>query len=223
VFNVAAQNGVEGMLEEMVFKSMKKRIDPYLEPGEEFLSVTTPLEAVGSMHGYLFGGEIGFQIKAASRDRAQAKAQAGTENEGNVKVATANMTLAITSRRLLIFKFGNGRSPKPEFLLTSIPIGEVESIIVGHSSGLTRPVTLNIHGRSYDLEVRRAVDTTTLVSAFSQVKSRASTMAPQGGLQSAEVEPTSAPLPPANWYDDPQHVARLRYWDGTQWTDYTAD
>jgi hypothetical protein len=30
------------------------------------------------------------------------------------------------------------------------------------------------------------------------------------------------PLPPAGWYADPHHLARLRYWDGTQWTDHTA-
>jgi len=36
------------MLDKMVFNSWKKRIDPYLEPGEELLSVTTPLEAEGS-------------------------------------------------------------------------------------------------------------------------------------------------------------------------------
>lgn len=29
------------------------------------------------------------------------------------------------------------------------------------------------------------------------------------------------PLPPADWYDDPHHVARLRYWDGSQWTEHT--
>jgi hypothetical protein len=29
--------------------------------------------------------------------------------------------------------------------------------------------------------------------------------------------------PKADWYPDPQGVARLRYWDGTQWTDQTAD
>lgn len=28
--------------------------------------------------------------------------------------------------------------------------------------------------------------------------------------------------PPADWYADPQKVARLRYWDGAQWTDNTA-
>lgn len=28
---------------------------------------------------------------------------------------------------------------------------------------------------------------------------------------------------PADWYPDPQGVKRLRYWDGSQWTDHTAD
>lgn len=29
--------------------------------------------------------------------------------------------------------------------------------------------------------------------------------------------------PKADWYPDPQGQSRLRYWDGTQWTDQTAD
>jgi Protein of unknown function (DUF2510) len=33
---------------------------------------------------------------------------------------------------------------------------------------------------------------------------------------------TPPPLPPADWYADPHHVARLRYWDGTRWTEHTA-
>lgn len=47
------------------------------------------------------------------------------------------------------------------------------------------------------------------------------------GVDEALVRPVDGetpppPLPPAQWYDDPQHVARLRYWDGAQWTDHTA-
>jgi len=201
----------------MVFNSMKKRIAPYLEPGEELLSVTSPLIAQGMTHGFLLGGNIGLQMKAASRDRAQAAVQAGPADVSEVNLKSANMTLAITSRRLLIFKFGHGSSPKPEFLLSSIPINEVESIIVGHMSGLTRPVTLNVHGRSFDLEAGRVVNTKTLVSAFAQVKSGTPGIALGEGL-----EGTSGSLPPADWYADPQHVARLRYWDGGQWTDNTA-
>jgi hypothetical protein len=55
------------------------------------------------------------------------------------------------------------------------------------------------------------------------------------GAQSASPQPTapavapivatpavSAPTVQPGWYDDPQRVARLRWWDGQQWTDYTS-
>lgn len=32
-----------------------------------------------------------------------------------------------------------------------------------------------------------------------------------------------AALPPANWYPDPRGLKRLRYWDGTTWTEHVAD
>jgi uncharacterized RDD family membrane protein YckC len=40
-----------------------------------------------------------------------------------------------------------------------------------------------------------------------------------------EPPPLPAPSsgPPADWYPDPHGVKRLRYWDGTTWTDHTAD
>jgi hypothetical protein len=41
-------------------------------------------------------------------------------------------------------------------------------------------------------------------------------------LRPADDEMAPLPLPPADWYDDPHHVARLRYWDGAQWTEHTA-
>lgn len=46
------------------------------------------------------------------------------------------------------------------------------------------------------------------------------------------IEPPPAPPPPpppppsnipADWYPDPKGEKRLRYWDGTAWTDHTAD
>ena len=36
-------------------------------------------------------------------------------------------------------------------------------------------------------------------------------------------EPEPAPAVPADWYPDPHGVARLRYWDGSAWTDHVAD
>jgi hypothetical protein len=66
---------------------------------------------------------------------------------------------------------------------------------------------------------------------------------PLGGGQPAAAQPTGTPAgvgaasagpadpgagaaaggPKADWYPDPQGQARLRYWDGSQWTDQTAD
>ena len=36
-------------------------------------------------------------------------------------------------------------------------------------------------------------------------------------------EPEPAPTVPADWYPDPHGKHRLRYWDGSAWTDHTAD
>jgi uncharacterized RDD family membrane protein YckC len=35
--------------------------------------------------------------------------------------------------------------------------------------------------------------------------------------------PQAPPSWPANWYPDPSRERRLRYWDGSQWTQHTAD
>ena len=36
-------------------------------------------------------------------------------------------------------------------------------------------------------------------------------------------QPTPQQLAPANWYPDPYHQARLRYWDGRNWTEHVAN
>jgi uncharacterized RDD family membrane protein YckC len=35
--------------------------------------------------------------------------------------------------------------------------------------------------------------------------------------------PAAAASPPPDWYPDPKGESRLRYWDGSGWTDHTAD
>lgn len=44
------------------------------------------------------------------------------------------------------------------------------------------------------------------------------------GLGAAPLGPvqTGPALPPPNWYPDPARLAALRWWDGSQWTSYTA-
>jgi hypothetical protein len=49
--------------------------------------------------------------------------------------------------------------------------------------------------------------------------------APAAGAASAGAADPGAGAggnPPPDWYDDPRGEARLRYWDGQQWTDQTA-
>ncbi|HEX8052691.1 MAG TPA: DUF2510 domain-containing protein [Thermoleophilaceae bacterium] len=54
---------------------------------------------------------------------------------------------------------------------------------------------------------------------------------PPPGAEPQQAQPTYPPpvysppepeLPPANWYPDPYYEARLRYWDGQQWTQHVA-
>lgn len=44
----------------------------------------------------------------------------------------------------------------------------------------------------------------------------------EGSVPTVDGEKAPSLMPPADWYNDPHHVARLRYWDGAQWTEHTA-
>jgi hypothetical protein len=158
------------MFDKMVFKALKKRVDPYLAPGEELLSVTG-VQASGmmGMKYFLGGGEVGLAIRGAMRDSKGRDSEASSADEGGVDLPSLNMHLAITSRRLLIFKFGSGKSANPKDLLMDVPIDEVDSIEVGRKGGM-KPVTLTVRGESFELEARLAENTDRLISAFEQTR-----------------------------------------------------
>jgi Protein of unknown function (DUF2510) len=46
---------------------------------------------------------------------------------------------------------------------------------------------------------------------------------PAGGTAPAAGAPDAPAGAKADWYPDPRGEKRLRYWDGSQWTDHTAD
>ena len=157
------------MFDKMTFNLMKKRVDPYLAPGEELLSVTA-VQAPGMMgKKYFLGGEVGLAIRGARRDSKARDNGASDPDDGSIKLPSVNMHLAITSRRLLIFKFGSGKSANPEWLHLDVPIDEVDSIEVGKKGGF-RPVTLTVRGESIELETRLAENTDRLISAFEQTR-----------------------------------------------------
>jgi hypothetical protein len=43
------------------------------------------------------------------------------------------------------------------------------------------------------------------------------------GLPPTSSVTTSAPSSPPDWHPDPKGEARLRYWDGANWTDHTSE
>jgi hypothetical protein len=46
---------------------------------------------------------------------------------------------------------------------------------------------------------------------------------PAAGAPAAAAQPAGGAAAKADWYPDPRGEKRLRYWDGSQWTDHTAD
>lgn len=61
---------------------------------------------------------------------------------------------------------------------------------------------------------------------FAQVQVAAVAIAPPTvTLQVPAAQPLAidAPISPAAWHPDPHGIARLRYWDGTTWTEHTAE
>lgn len=151
--------------------AMKKSVEAYLQPGEDLLNATI-VQGKGMMRMMVAGGAIGAAAAGALRDRKARDASASDDESGGGVELSSKMGLAITSRRLLIFKAGGAMTLKAKELLTDVPIGEVDSIEVGKGT-IAKPVTLTIRGESFQVEAPRASNTDKLVSAFAEAKAGA--------------------------------------------------
>jgi hypothetical protein len=145
----------------MFEKAMEKSVRPYLQPGEELLNVTL-VQGKGIAKAMLAGGVVGAMAVGAHRDR---KAR---EAGGDVQLSS-KMGLALTDRRLLLFKAGGAVTLKAQELLTEVPVAEVDGIDVGKGV-VTKPVTLTIRGEAFQVETPRAANTDKLVAAFAAAK-----------------------------------------------------
>jgi hypothetical protein len=157
----------------MFDKAMKKSVGPYLQPGEELLNVTL-VQGKGMMKTMIAGGAIGAAAVGAMRDRKRAKEDDGGDGSG-VELSS-KMGLAITPRRLLIFKAGGAMTLTAKELLSDIPIADVDSIEVGKGA-ITKPVTLTVRGEAFRVEAAKAVNTDKLVAAFAQAKAGSAAVA----------------------------------------------
>ncbi len=147
----------------MFDKAMKKSIEPYMESGEELLNVMI-VQGKGMTKALVGGGAIGAAAVGALRDR---KAQEAPSS-GAIELAS-KMGLAITSRRLLVFKAGGSMSLSAKELLSAVPLADVDSVEVGKGM-LTKPIALTVRGEQFQVEAPKAANTKEFVAAFEQAK-----------------------------------------------------
>ena len=151
----------------MFDKAMKKSIEDYLEAGEQPLAVII-VQGKGMTKALLAGGAIGAAAIGASRDR---KAKDAGGSESGIELAS-KMGIAVTSRRLLIFKAGGAMTLKAQELLTAVPVGDVDGMEVGKAA-LTKPLTITMRGESFTVEAPKATNPQKLVEALERAKGAA--------------------------------------------------
>jgi hypothetical protein len=150
-------------------KAMKKSIQSYLEPDEQLLHVAI-VQGKGMTRWLVAGGAVGQAAAGALRDR---KAREGAPEEDGSGVALASkMGIAITQRRLLIFKAGGAVTLSAKELLSAIPIEDVDSMTLGKAA-LSKPVIITVRGEPFTVEAPRAFNVNKMVEAFEQAKAGA--------------------------------------------------
>lgn len=140
---------------------MEKSVRPYLQPGEELLNVTL-VQGKGLAKVFMAGGVVGAMAAGARRDRKAAEAG------GDVQMSS-KMGLALTDRRLLLFRAAGAMTLKAQELLTEVPVAELDNVEVGKGV-VTKPVTLTIRGETFHVETPRAANTDRLLDAFAVAK-----------------------------------------------------
>jgi hypothetical protein len=126
------------------------------------------LQGKGMMKAHIGVGALGAAVVGGMRDR---KSRAEAANGGGIELSS-KMGIAITPRRLLLFKAGGAMTLKATELLTEVPIADVDSVEVGKGA-LTKPVTFTVRGESFQVEAPKAANTDKLVEAFTQAKAGA--------------------------------------------------
>jgi hypothetical protein len=147
----------------MFDKAMRKSIEPYLEPGEEVLALVLG-QSKGAGKAMVLGGAVGAAAHAM-RNRG-----AGGDDGGAPVVRLASrMGVAVTSKRLLIFKGGGQLSMKAKELLTELPVSSVDRIEVGKGM-VSTPITVVVGDESFTFEAPRAQPSADLPRALEQAR-----------------------------------------------------
>ena len=138
----------------MFAKSISKSMRPYLDGSEQLLGAVMAQNAganaammVSALRGPLATGKAHDHADRRHSDALDAAGEAGM-------AVDRRMVIAVTSRRLLVFRMGGAFTPKVRELLGEAPIGDVEGIDV-EPAGLSKAVTLRVRGAAIGVETAR--------------------------------------------------------------------
>ena len=129
----------------MFAKSIRNSVQPFLMRSERLLGAVMAQNAGANAAAIAYA--LRGPLATARADAAAAARDAGVRVE-------RRMVIAVTSRRLLIFRMAGAFTPKVKALLGEAPIGEVEGIDVV-PAGLAKAVTLRVRGTAIGIETAR--------------------------------------------------------------------
>jgi hypothetical protein len=146
---------------------LKEEARPFLEDGEEIIAsfVAQPRGTTTSKVGGLAPQAIGGAWAGKSKKGAEA---------ASLKLANP-MALALSDRRLIVFAIETSAMGKPKAvkeLVSSVPVGEVESIQVKRLL-VGKTVKVSANGAEAKLEVGAGQDAKGLAEQFERVKAGA--------------------------------------------------
>ena len=131
----------------MFAKSISNSVQPFLMRSEQLLGAVTAQNAGAN------AAAIAYALRGPLAT-VEAYDRADRRHAGAALEVDRRMIIAVTSRRLLIFRMAGAFKPKVKALLGEAPIGEVEGIDVT-PAGLAKAVTLRVRGSAIGIETAR--------------------------------------------------------------------
>lgn len=130
--------------------ALAKAVRPYLEGDEQLTAVV--LASLPGANAALMARGAGSNVVGSHFDTRAGQAQADAERQG-IRLAQ-RMIVALTSRRLLVFRSSGAFRPGVAELITELPLAAIGSIEVAESK-LSKTVTVRAHGLEFLLETAR--------------------------------------------------------------------
>jgi hypothetical protein len=139
----------------MFSSSITKTVTPHLHAGEVLLAAV-PAQNAGLNSAAMVSALRGPSATARAFERAERRhAAAGEAAAGAGLDVGRRMVIAVTSRRLLVFRAAGAFTVKAAELLGEVPVTDVDAIDVERDGHLTKAVTLRVRGAAIAVETAR--------------------------------------------------------------------